>query len=367
MLYEFIDSYRDAIIIRSHEKLSHHPWPLVSTSESAFGVPLFLTQLADSLRSAATAAPLSQEVIGASAAKHGRELLALGFNVSQVVHSYGDICQAITDVALEQRIPISTEEFHTLNRCLDTAIAEAVTEHSRLSALSLLAGETERSGQAAHELRDILQTALLAFHALRRGDVAIGGSTGTLLGRSLIGLRDLVDNSLAEVRMTAKIQNSEAVSVETLLREVAIAGLLHSEYRAVPFTVDPVDASMVVIADRQLLGSAVMNLLNNAFKYTRVGGPVILRAVRGEQRVRIEVEDECGGLAVGAEDLFKPFCDRRKNDRSGLGLGLSIAAKAVRIHGGELQVRNLPGKGCVFVIDLPLVDAPEALAVSPAQ
>ena len=44
----------------------------------------------------------------------------------------GDICQAVTELALEQHAPITTEEFHTLNRCLDTAIAEAVTEHGRV-------------------------------------------------------------------------------------------------------------------------------------------------------------------------------------------------------------------------------------------
>src|SRR5207248_11266771 len=63
-----------------------------------------------------------------------RSLLALGFNVSQVVHDYGDICQAITELALDQNAPIAIEEFHTLNRCLDTAIAEALTEHARLTA-----------------------------------------------------------------------------------------------------------------------------------------------------------------------------------------------------------------------------------------
>ena len=61
-----------------------------------------------------------------------------GFNISQVVHDYGDICQAITEVAVEQNVPITTEEFHTLNRCLDTAIAEAVTEHARITAESTI-------------------------------------------------------------------------------------------------------------------------------------------------------------------------------------------------------------------------------------
>ena len=99
-----------------------------------------------------------------------------------------------------------------------------------------------------------------------------------------------------------------------------------------------------------------MNLLNNAFKYTHAGGRVVLRALRTDGHVQIEVEDECGGIPGCADDSFKAFSDRRMNDRTGLGLGLSIARKAIKLHGGDIHVRNLPGKGCVFVIELPLAE-----------
>jgi hypothetical protein len=69
--------------------------------------------------------------------------LGLGFTVSQVVHDYGDICQAITEWAVEQNAPITTDEFHVLNRCLDTAIADAVTEHARITAASRSADELD--------------------------------------------------------------------------------------------------------------------------------------------------------------------------------------------------------------------------------
>ncbi|OFW45092.1 MAG: hypothetical protein A3J29_15325 [Acidobacteria bacterium RIFCSPLOWO2_12_FULL_67_14b] len=355
MLHEFITTYRESIIARTREKLTDRPWPLVSTSELDHGVPLFLTQLSETLRLETTATPFSAEAIGASAVKHGRELRALGFNISQVVHDYGDICQAITEVAVEQGVPITTEEFHTLNRCLDSAIAEAVTEHTRITAESRTTGEIERSGQLAHEIRDILNTALLAFHTLKRGTVAINGSTGTMLGRSLISLRDLVDSTLSDIRMGANIERSERVTVAAFLDEIAVAGNLHAEYRALKFTIEETDPTLAVDADRQLLASAVMNLLNNAFKFTHAGGHVVLRALRADGRVRIEVEDECGGgIPDGPEDPFKAFADRRRHDRTGLGLGLSIARKAVRMHGGDIHFRNVPGKGCVFVIEVPL-------------
>lgn len=81
---------------------------------------------------------------------------------------------------------------------------------------------------------------------------------------------------------------------------------------------------------------------------------MVLRARAEHGRLLIETEDECGGIPPSKGDLFQKFGDRRGYDRSGLGLGLSIARKAVRAHGGEISIRNMPGKGCVFVIDVPL-------------
>ena len=133
LLCEFIVAHREDIVARTRERVRSRPWPSVSSREIEFGVPLFLTQLSETLRLEATTTPFSPDAIGSSAARHGAELLAAGFNVSQVVHDYGDICQAITEIAVERHAPITVEEFHTLNRCLDMAIAEAVTEHARLT------------------------------------------------------------------------------------------------------------------------------------------------------------------------------------------------------------------------------------------
>src|SRR5688572_15118605 len=139
--------------------------------------------------------------IGQGAALHGSELRWAGFTVAQVVHDYGDLCQAVTELAIELDIPISVDEFRTLNRCLDEAIARAVTEHARQRELALADRGTERMGFFAHELRNRLANAMLAFGALKSGTVGIGGSTGALLGRNLIALRDLVDRRLAEMRL----------------------------------------------------------------------------------------------------------------------------------------------------------------------
>jgi signal transduction histidine kinase len=357
MLHEFIDVYRDDIVARTRERVRGRPWPSVSSHEIEYGVPLFLMQLSETLRLEATVTPFSTGAIGSTATRHGAELLAVGFSVAQVVHDYGDICQAITEVAVERHAPISVEEFHTLNRCLDTAIAAAVTEHTRLAAEQRSLAEAERLGHAAHELRDLLNGAVLAFHTLKRGTVAINGSTSAVLGRSLTSLRDLVDGMISEVRLAGGNPRRERLNVAAFLDDIAATAVLHSEYRGVRFTVTPVDPALAVDGDPQLLTSAVMNLLHNAFKYTRANGAVILRARAHDDRLFVEIEDECGGIPVAKQDLFQPFGDRRGKDRSGLGLGLSIARQAVRIHGGDIHVRDMPGQGCIFSIDLPIAAA----------
>ncbi len=92
------------------------------------GVPLFLDQLVDALQHGIGN---RNAEISRGAVLHGRELLVQGFTVSQVVHDYGDVCQSVTGLALELNAPISTDDFRTLNRCLDDAIAGAVTEFGR--------------------------------------------------------------------------------------------------------------------------------------------------------------------------------------------------------------------------------------------
>lgn len=363
MLHEFVRTHRDAIVTKANGKVRKHPWHPTSMLNSENGAAVFLGQLADTLQYDSTPTPTSDAAIEATATLHGRELLALGFSVSQVVHDYGDICQAVTEMAVEQRAPITTREFHVLNRCLDIAIAEAVTEHARVSEESRAREELERLGRVAHEIRNRLNTALLAFTIIKEGQVAIAGATGAVLGRSLIGLRDLVDGTLVEIRTAASHHRPEQVTVQAFINDIALAAQLQAEYKGVVYESEPVDPALVIDVDQQLLESAVMNLLNNGFNYTHAGGRVTLRARAEGGRALIDVEDGCGGIPETRGDPFQPFGDRRGKDRTGLGLGLSIARKAIRAQGGDVRVTNLPGRGCVFTIDLPIALLDETPAV----
>jgi len=353
MLHEFITLNRDEIVGRCRAKVATRSVPPPTEAEINHGVPLFLDQLVDALREGGD--KLSPE-ISRSAVLHGHDLLLQGFTVSQVVHDYGDICQTITELALEQNAPVSTDDFRTLNRCLDDAIAGAVTEFGRGRNQSTLDGETargnERLGFLAHELRNLLNTSLLAFDVLKTGDVGVGGSTGKVLHRNLVGARDLIGQSLAEVRLTQGIQNREQFAVAGFIEEVAHAASLEAHERDVTFTVIPVEDGIAIHADRQVLASAISNLLQNAFKFTRPRTIVTLRVGANADRVLIEVEDECGGLPGDTINLFRPF-EQRGADRSGLGLGLAYSRWAVEANRGRIYARSIPGKGCVFTVDLP--------------
>lgn len=354
MLHEFISSNRSDLISRVNG--AARPWPSAPGAEPESGVPLFLTQLSQTLRLGAAATPNSCAAIGANAAEHGRELLAKGCTVSQLVQDYADVCQKITELAVERRVTISPAEFHTLNRCLDTAVAEAVTEYARLEKEASSRRDLQHRGRIAHELRNFVQTALLSFRALKETAGASGSAVG-VLGRSLVNIRDLVDSIAAEVLLAGTVRRHDRVSLVQFIDEVAAAATLHAQSRSLRLGVEPVDPALVVDVDAQLLASAVMNLVHNALQYTRAHGQVTIRAYAEHERAFIDVEDECGGLAQGAKEPARPFGDRRRRARSGLGLGLSISRRAVAANGGEVHTRDLPGKGCIFTVELPLAAA----------
>jgi len=353
MLHEFIALNRDEIIRRCRAKVALRSVPPPTELEIDHGVPVFLDQLRNALRLGETTSP----EIGRSAIKHGHDLLLQGFTVSQVVHDYGDVCQAITELAVELDAPISTDDFRTLNRCLDDAIAGAVTEYGRERNQSTLNDETargnERAGFLAHELRNLLNTAIVAFEVLQSGNVGVGGSTARVLHRSLLGARRLIGQSLTEVRLTHGVQNRERFLLAGFIADLAPAAALEATAKGVTLSVMPVENGVAIEADQQTLAAVVRNLLQNAFKFTRPQSIVTLRVGASAERVLIEVEDECGGLPSGdINDLFRPF-EQRSADRTGVGLGLAFSRSGVEANGGRIYARDLPARGCVFVVDLP--------------
>ena len=373
MLHEFLSSNRADLIERCRIKALGRAGPDLAKLEH--GVPALIDQLCSSLREEqtvlaprpgpgkTTAGPsqkqkLATAQIGNSAMQHGRDLLQQGFTVDQVVHGYGDLCQAISEKALEVRAPIEVDEFKTLNRCLDDAIAGAVTAYSdQRDSVKPYAGAqamNERLGILAHEQRNLLNKATLALTAIKAGHAPINGATGALLDRSLQGMRLLIDRSLADVRIEAGLpERLQHVSLENFISDVSISASEEARARGCKFSIAQIDPGLAVEADPEMLFSAVGNLLQNAFKFTQAHTEVSLKAYAHGEHVRIDIVDHCGGLPPDAkEKMFKPFA-QFSPDKSGLGLGLPIVRRSVEANKGTLSVRDVPGTGCIFTIELP--------------
>lgn len=208
MLYEFLNTHRAELIGRCRAKVASRPSPKATPAELEHGIPLFLNQLIKTLRaendSTRTKAKTETETeIGVTATRHGMELLQQGFTIDQVVHDYGDLCQAVTELAVETGSPITVDEFRTLNRCLDDGIASAVTEfssgHDFATAGVNLQESDERARILLHEMMTHVHTAELAITAIKAGNVGLKGATGAILGLSMVSMRRLIERSLSGV------------------------------------------------------------------------------------------------------------------------------------------------------------------------
>lgn len=369
---EFLTRNREQLVERCKDKVAQRPLRAATPEQLKNGVPLFLEQLIRTLRAEKADRPgESLRISGASggssdglsemsaaATAHGKQLLDLGYTVDQVVHDYGDLCQAITDLAEERDAPFSVGEFRTLNRCLDNAIAGAVTAFSAqrdaVQSRRAATESNERLGFLLHELRNSLLSAKLALTALESGQLPVTGATGGVLKRSLSTLASLVKHALDEVRVDANLsRDPEVFSLAEFIADAGSAAVLDANARDCSFVVRHIDTDLEVAGDRQALMGALMNLLQNAFKFTHPRTEVSLNAYATDAgAVLIEVADHCGGLPPGiAEIMFRPF-SRGQQDKSGLGLGLCIARANVEGAGGSLSVRNVAGSGCVFAIRL---------------
>jgi len=209
MLHEFLTTNRKLLISRCRDKVAKRFEPTGTLATIGHGVPLFLQQLAETLRveqttphqefdSEPTPAPTE---IGRAAALHGAELLRLGFSVDQVVHEYGDVCQCVTALAVEQDVQISTDEFRTMNRCLDNAIADAVASFGSARQTSI-DGQMETLQQRLvvfnAEYRRLIEIAIHSLKAIKTGNIGISGATGTLLAHTLEELSSLTDRTVPE-------------------------------------------------------------------------------------------------------------------------------------------------------------------------
>jgi hypothetical protein len=214
MLHEFLSSNRSVIIDRCRVMVASRSAPKATPDEIVHGIPIFLDQVIETLTIEQASEPQDDKCIsvrnargemasgvGTTAGLHGRDLFREGFTIEQVVRDYGDVCQAVTKLAIETGVPISVGEFRTFNRCLDNAIAGAVTEYVKHTPASNEGSSQtliSRREQLAQELLNQLHAATLAVTATKTGSVGMGGPTMGVLEESLTAMRNLIDRWLAE-------------------------------------------------------------------------------------------------------------------------------------------------------------------------
>ena len=366
MMHVFLTKNRDELAQRCRVKVGARVGRSATEAQLKDGVPLFLDQLIRTLQIEQTHTPIdSRRVSGpaeggasVSAAQNGNDLLELGLTVDQVVHDYGDLCQAIPDLAVEREAPLQIDEFRILNRYLDNAISDAVTEFSFqrdvVAADANALKSNKRMGLFTHERRNLLGTASLAFSAAKAGNLSFSGATGSILERSLTGFGKLISSSMEEVRATNQSTPMVgAFSLAQFIEELYAAASLSTNQHRCTLRAPHVDCDLALTGTRDIVFAAVSNLLQNAFKFTKPGTEVVIAAYAAGDRILIDVADQCGGLSAGVADtMFLPFAQSAA-DRTGIGLGLTIAKQGIAASGGELTVRNVPDHGCVFTISLP--------------
>jgi len=356
-LDEFMNRQRDAIVALALQKVGAHGRPVPVELEA--DLRGFLAEIIETVQRREDGVPPS--ALGRSAEPIGAHQQRAGAPIDLVAWSLGSISDAMGELAADEGLTFAADEYHAFNRCLDAGTAVALERYWSGAMERIEHADAERLGGLAHELRNALGTARMAFTLLQRGQVGVHSATGRILERNLARMDALIGGTLTGLHSGAPPSlERHGIDLTSFLQDLATSTPVERGIR-VEVEAEP---DLRISGDEQVLTSAVGNLVQNAVKFTRPDGRVMVRAARRGDRAVIAVEDECGGLLPDdVEALFAPFVQGRES-RGGVGLGLSIVRNAARSVEGRVTGQNLPGKGCVFTLDLPLGQAPSPSAAA---
>ncbi len=351
-LHEFLDTYSDDLIDTCVRKIKS------ATSQDQHGqigdhLREFVADVARALRRAESAheSAFRSEIPPAELA---RDRYRRGFRIEDLVPMYTSLSVALGEIGGRHNLTFKASEYGHFNLEIDVRVAEAVGSFSAAWDAAKDHAAGERMGFLAHELRNALASTSMAFHMLEQGHVGTNGRTADLVRRNLRRMDVLIDHALTAARAQSGLVRATLckIPLTPVLQDIEASAVLE---RGIRLHLE-VDGALEVIAEAHLLISAVGNLVQNAIKFSRDDASVVVRAGRDGEAITIEVEDECGGLRLPdrkAEELFEPFV-RGGADRRGVGLGLAITRDIVRGLSGEIVMRDLPGKGCIFAVRLPV-------------
>jgi signal transduction histidine kinase len=357
LLHEFMSAHRDEILsaceLELRERRAQQTEGLDDQIARFFDEMIHAIQRDQGVRESYSPLPAGS----ATAARIGEERQRAGISVNQVPVVFAAISQAVAKTGEKYDLTLSAEEYKLLNGCLDAGVATSIEKFWSRETDSKNQMLTESFGFIAHELRNALGNAHMAFRLLRAGGLDLHGKTAEILARNLSRMEALVAQGLGTIQLQ--------VGVEPVLTPVNVAAALSTlvasaiPERGVELALEA-DEPVWVAADELLLSSAVSNLVHNAVKFSPASGTVRVRVIAEPDAARIEVEDQCGGLQAEPHEIFKPYVKQREGNSTGTGLGLSIAKRAVEAMHGDLSVANRPGHGCTFIARFPLCASPDS-------
>jgi len=270
--------------------------------------------------------------------------------VTRIAHKAEDISQH----NLSERLPVvqSGDELERLSISLNNMIArleDAVQSSKRFVA------------DASHELRTPLTVLRGELESLAQ-DVQLKAHTRESLGSLLEEvdrLAEVVESLLALSKLDAGEASAERVRFDLAELVTTTAGQMSllAEDKSIRVECDAA-RNVIVEGDRSRMKQVVVNLLDNAIKYTPIGGNVLLRIAREGDHAILEVVDNGVGIPADAlPHMFKRFFrvdDSRSREQGGAGLGLSIVKSICAAQGAEVDVTSRPGGGSCFRVRQPL-------------
>lgn len=289
------------------------------------------------------------------ATSHGQQRFEHGYDLPALVREYSALADLIGEEIASRRVEVSFAEIQLMHRFLVHSIADAAGRYAGLRDAELQRRTAEHIGFLAHEVRNPLSSATMALSLMRTRDEVKPSLAFDALQRAVAKAAQVTNDALLTVRLReVGTLDRSTVDMRELLEEIASDSETDATAKGIELRVE---ATGSVVADRKALRSAISNLVRNAVKFSHANGLVHAHARPADGRVVVEITDSCGGLPEGSErKLFDPFV-QVGNDRSGFGLGLAIVKQVADAHDGQVRVHSLPGKGCVFVLDLPAVPA----------
>jgi signal transduction histidine kinase len=357
-LADFFDRHLDEIVERWIDQMVAGPPPPASTDRAKLenAIRGFFAELILALRAEFDDSEYSFErTPSLAAAEHGAQRFGLGTKLSTLIREYGSLRDVMFQVMDDYGGHASEREFRVLSKLLVGASSDAAEQFSSDRDEQIAKQSAQHLAFLAHELRNPLASARLTLTIMKRhNEIGPDSKLAATLERNLTRLEKLIDDSLLETKLKLAVPVvHERVEIGALMDEVGAESNTEIDARRLSFRVAG-DVGASVVLDRRLLRSILSNLIRNAIKFSRSGGTIELRVKHANTCITLEVQDECGGLPEGdAETLFEPYV-QRGHDRTGFGLGLALTRQAVDALGGRIRVQDLPGRGCVFAVDLPL-------------